>query len=90
MLISNPLKKLQKNAPEKCSSQSNFMFISKLAKLTFFGHIFVDIFFWVHFFASFSMESKSACNSAFFDTSVDFLKQIFKNLDFADFFSLKT
>ena len=82
MLISNPLKKLQKNAPEKSYTQSNFRFISKLAKMGFFSHFFANFFLRERFFLFFSTESRSAYNSAFFDTSVDFFKQKLKNLHF--------
>ncbi len=59
-LISNPLKKLLKNAPKKVVSKTSLMNMRKSEKSAFFLHIFADNFFLVHFFKTFSTDSKSA------------------------------
>ncbi len=51
--------------------------MSKSEKSAYFRHVFANNFFWVHFFKTFSMDSKSAWDSAFFDTHIEFLNNIF-------------
>ncbi len=52
--------------------------MSKNEKSAFFRHFFANNFFLVHFFKTFLTDSKSAWNSAFFDTFFDFFqKKIF-------------
>ncbi len=75
MLISNPLKKLWKNALKKVISQTSLTNMSKSEKSAFFRHVFANNFFWKHVFKTFSTDSKSAWNSAFFDTFYDFFKK---------------
>ncbi len=73
-LISNPLKKLLKNAPKKVMSKQVWRTKVKVQKV----HIsFLLITFFGAFFKTFSTESKSAWNSAFFDTFLDFSKKNF-------------
>ncbi len=76
-LISNPLKKLLKNAPKKSYKQNKFDNMSKGEKSAYFLHVFANNIFLLHFFKTFSMDSKSALNSAFFDTHIEFLKKTF-------------
>ncbi len=54
------------------------MNMSKSEKSAYFRHFFANNFFWVHFCKTFSTDSKSAWNSAFFDTHIEFfnLKKI--------------
>ncbi len=73
-LILNLLKKLWKIAPKKVISKTSLTNMSKNEKSAFFHHIFANYFFLVHFFKTFLMDSKSAWNSAFFDTFFDFKK----------------
>ncbi len=56
--------------------------MSKSEKSAFFRHVFANNFF-VHFLKTFLMDSKSAWNSAFFDTFLIFLGHIstFSNFD---------
>ncbi len=49
--------------------------ISKSEKSAYFRHVFANNFFWVHFFKTFSTDSKSAWNSAFFDTHFELKKK---------------
>ncbi len=49
--------------------------MSKSEKSALFPHIFANNFFLVHFIKTFSTDSKSAGNSAFFDTFFDFVKK---------------
>ncbi len=51
------------------------MNMSKSEKSAFFRHVFANNFFLVHFFKTFSTDSKSAWNSAFFDTFFDFFQK---------------
>ncbi len=51
--------------------------MSESEKSAFFRHVFANNFFLVHFFKTFSMISKSAWNSAFFDTFFDFFQKKF-------------
>ncbi len=53
-LISNPLKKLLKNAPKKVISKTSLTNMSKSEKSAYFRHVLV------HFFKPFSTDSKSA------------------------------
>ncbi len=76
-LISNPLKKLWKNAPKKAISKTSLTNMRKSEKRAFFRHVFANIFFLVHFFKTFSTDSKSAWNSAFLDFFLDFFKKNF-------------
>ncbi len=67
MLISNPLKKMKISLTD----------MSKSEKIAYFRHIFANNFFGA-FFQKFLTDSKSAWNSAFFDTHIEFLnKNIF-------------
>jgi histone H3/H4 len=59
-LISNPLKKLLKNAPKKVISKTSLTHMSKNEKSAYFRHIFDNNFFLVHFFKPFSTDSKLA------------------------------
>jgi len=52
------------------------MYISKSEKSAYFRHVFANNFL-VHFFKTFSTDSKSAWNSAFFDTFSDFFTKKF-------------
>ncbi len=61
-------KVISKNVTEKCT-----FFTFTHVRQTCFAYNF----FLVHFFTTFSTDSKSAWNSAFFDTSFDFFKKIF-------------
>ena len=74
-LISNPLKKLLKNAPKKVISKTSLTNMSKSEKSAFFRHVFANNFFLVNFFKTFSTDSKSAWNSGFFHTFFDFFKK---------------
>ncbi len=49
----------------------------KSEKRAFFRHIFDNNFFMVYFFKTFSTDSKSVWNSAFFDTQIEFFQKIF-------------
>jgi hypothetical protein len=49
MLISERLKKFQKNVHTKSYKETNLMNMSKSGKSTFFHHIFVNYFLCVHF-----------------------------------------
>ncbi len=62
--------------------------MSKSEKIAFFRHVFANNFFLVNFFKTFSTDSKSAWNSAFFDTFFDKKKKkiyvifvLFSNFD---------
>ncbi len=52
------------------------MSMSKKWKKGLFRHIFANNFFMVHFFKTFSSDSKSALSSAFFDTHIEFFNKI--------------
>jgi hypothetical protein len=58
MLISNPLKKLSKNAHKKVNSKTSLTNMSKSKKSAYFRHVFV-INFLGAFFKTFSTDSKS-------------------------------
>ncbi len=51
--------------------------MSKSEKSAYFLHVFANNFFLLHFFKTLSTDSKSAWNSAFFDTHIKFLKKNF-------------
>ncbi len=51
------------------------MNMSKSEKSLYFRHIFANNFLLVHFFKTFSTDSKSAWNSELFDTHMEFLKK---------------
>jgi hypothetical protein len=70
---------------KKVTSKTSLTNISKSEKSAYFRHIFANNFFWVHFFKPFSTDSKSALNSAFFDTQIEFLYKNFFLLLFALF-----
>jgi hypothetical protein len=77
-LISNPLKKLLKNAPtKKLWAKQVWRTWVKVEKSAYFRHIFANNFFWVHFFRSFSTDSKSAWNSAYLVPILNFWKTFF-------------
>ncbi len=74
-LISNPLKKLQQNAPKKVTIKTSLTNMCKSEKvhisvkfllITFLGFIFSKLF---------SADLKSAWNSAFFDTHIEFFNK---------------
>ncbi len=60
MLISERLKKWQKNALTKSYKETNLMNTSKSGKSKFFHHIFANSFLCMNFFATFSTVLKSA------------------------------
>ncbi len=51
--------------------------MSKSEKSAYFRYVFANYFYFVHFFKHFSTDSKSAWNSAFFDTHIEFLPKKF-------------
>ncbi len=51
--------------------------MSKSEKSAHFRHFFAINFMLVHFFKTFSTDSKSAWNSAFFDTQIEWMKKNF-------------
>jgi hypothetical protein len=51
--------------------------VKESEKSAYFRHVFADNFFWVNFVKIFSTDSKSAWNSAFFDTHIEFLNKNF-------------
>jgi hypothetical protein len=53
--------------------------MSKNEKSAFFRHVFANNFFLVNFFKTFSTDSKSDWNSAFFDTFFNLKKKIFRS-----------
>ena len=53
------------------------MNMSKSEKSAYFCHVFANNFFWCIFSKTFLTDSKSAWNSAFFDTHIEFLKKTF-------------
>ncbi len=61
MLISNPSKKIFKNAPKKVISKTSLTNMSKSGKSAYFRHVFAN-----NCLKTFSTDLKSACNSAFF------------------------
>ncbi len=60
---------------KKVTSKTSLTKISKSEKSAYFRHILANNFFWVHFFKPFSTDSKSAWNSASFDTQIEFFKK---------------
>ncbi len=84
-LISNPLKKLLKNAPKKIISKTSLTNMSKSEKSAYFRQVFANNFFLVNFFKPFSTDSKSARNSVFFIPILNFCKKKFFLLLFALF-----
>jgi hypothetical protein len=62
--------------------------MSKSEKSAYFRHVFANNFFLVHFFKPFSTDSKSAWNSAFFDTHIEFLEKNFLFALISTFFKL--
>ncbi len=75
-LISNPLKKLLK-MHQKSYKQNKFEPPWVKVKKVHISVTFLLILFCVHFFQTFSTDSKSAWNSAFFDTHTEFLNEFF-------------
>ncbi len=69
------VEKVVKNAPKKVISKTSLTNMSKSEKSAFFRHVFANNFFVVHLFKVFSTDSKSAWNSAFFDSFFDFVKK---------------
>ncbi len=65
----------EKMHTKKVISKTSLTNMRKSEKSAFFRHVFANNFFLVHFFKTFSTDSKSAWNSAFFDTSFDFLSK---------------
>ncbi len=63
-----PKKKNFLKKSKKVSSKTSLTNMSKSEKSAFFRHGFANNFFLKHFFNTFSTDSKSAWNSAFFDT----------------------
>ncbi len=47
MLISNPMKKLLKNAPKKVLSKTSMTNMSKTGKSAYFNHVFANNFFYI-------------------------------------------
>ena len=62
---------------KKVTSKTSLTNISKSEKSAYFRHVFANNFFWVHFFKTFSTDSKSVWNSAFFIPKLNFLIKIF-------------
>jgi hypothetical protein len=62
---------------KKVISKISLTNMSKSEKSAYFRHVFANNFFLVRFFKTFSTDSKSAWNSAFFDTFLDFFKKKF-------------
>ncbi len=82
------VEKLVKNAPKKVINKTSLTNMSKSEKSAFFRHVFANNFYLVNFFKTFSTDSKSAWNSAFFDTFFDFFKQKFFKGHICTFFKL--
>jgi hypothetical protein len=59
-LISNPLKKLLKNAPKKVISKTSLTNMSKSEKSAYFLHVFANNLFFGAFFQTFPTDSNSA------------------------------
>jgi hypothetical protein len=70
-------KSFKKMHKKKVLSKTSLTNMSKSEKSAFFRHVFATNFFLVNFFKTFSTDSKSAWNSAFFDTFSNFQKLIF-------------
>jgi hypothetical protein len=60
MLISNPMKKLLKNAPKKVISKTSLTNISKKGKSAYFNHVFANNFLYIlkNFFNGFEISVK--------------------------------
>jgi hypothetical protein len=65
-------KKILKNA--ELLSKTSLTNMSKSVKSV--RHVFANNFLLVHFFKTFSTDSKSACHSAVFDTHIEYLNKI--------------
>ncbi len=70
-------KSCEKMHKKKVISKTSLTNMSKSEKSAFFRPVFAKNLFWVLFFKTFSTDSKSAWNSAFFDTFSDFFKKYF-------------
>ncbi len=70
-------KSCEKVHQKKVISKKSLTNMSKSEKSAFYRHVFANNYFLVHFFKTFSTDSKSAWNSAFFDTFSDFFKKFF-------------
>ncbi len=75
--ILNAFEKVVKKCTQKSYKQNKFDKQSKSEKSAYFRHVFANNFFWVHFFTTFSTESKSAWNSAFLIHILNFSMKIF-------------
>jgi hypothetical protein len=71
------VEKVVKKCTKKVISKKSLTNMSKKWKRAFFRHIFANIFLMVHFFKGFSTDSKSAWNSAFYDTHLEILNKNF-------------
>ncbi len=71
------VEKVVKKCTKKSYKQNKFDNMSKGEKSAYFLHVFANNIFLLHFFKTFSMDSKSALNSAFFDTHIEFLEKNF-------------
>ncbi len=85
-LTSNPLKKFWKNVPKKVISKN----VTEKCTFFTFTHVRQTCFAYnfVHFFTTFSTYSKSAWNSAIFDTFYDCLQKIFFKGHISTFYKL--
>jgi hypothetical protein len=81
-------KSCEKMHPKKVISKTSLTNMSKSEKSAFFRHVFANNFFLVQIFKTFSTDSKSAWNSAFFDTFFDFFKKKFFLGHISTFFEL--
>ncbi len=70
-------KSCNKMHQKKVTSKTSLTNMSESEKSAYFRHVFANNFFWVHFFKTFSTDSKSAWNSAFFDTHNEFFDKNF-------------
>jgi hypothetical protein len=81
-------KVIKKCTKKKVISKTSLTNMSKSERSANFRHVFANNFFLVQFFKPFLTDSKSAWNSAFFDTHIEFLeKKIFLAL-ISTFFKL--
>ncbi len=69
------VEKIVKMHQKKVTSKTSLTNMSISEKSANFRHVFANNFFWVHLFKTFSTDSKSAWNSAFFDTHIEFFYQ---------------
>ncbi len=81
-------KSCEKMHQKKVIGKTSLTNMSKSEKSAFFRHVFANNFFWVNFFKTFSTDSKSAWNSAFFDTFSEFFKKYFFLGHISTFFEL--